>query len=184
MNVPRLETSRLMLRPPRRADFAAVAALWGDAEVTRFILPAPLSQEEAWARFLRAFGHWTLLGYGFWSVEEKATGRLIGETGFLDAHRDMRPPLEGLPEVGWALARAAWGQGYATEAARQVIAFGFEALDLNRIYAGYFVRNPASRRVQEKAGMRFEGIHRQNCLKSGVYEDTGLCAIIRTDWDC
>jgi RimJ/RimL family protein N-acetyltransferase len=154
MNVPRLETPRLILRAPRREDFAAVAALWGDAEVTRFILPAPLSQEEAWARFLRAFGHWTLLGYGFWSVEEKASGRLIGETGFLDAHRDMRPALEGLPEVGWALARIAWGQGYATEAVSAVLAWGDAQLRAARTACIMLPDNHASRNVARKLGFQ------------------------------
>ena len=154
MRVPHLETPRLILRAPRREDFAAIAALWGDAEVTRFILPAPLSQEEAWARFLRAFGHWTLCGYGFWSVEEKASGRLIGETGYLDAHRDMQPALDGLPEVGWVLARASWGQGYATEAVGAVLAWGDAQLPAPRTACIISPDNHASLNVARKLGFQ------------------------------
>jgi len=154
VKVPRLETRRLILRAPRREDFTAVAALWADAEVTRFIHPAPLSQEEAWARFLRAFGHWELCGYGFWAVEEKASGRLIGETGFLDAHRDIRPALNGLPEVGWILARAAWGQGYATEAVGAVLAWGDAQLQVARTACIISADNRASLNVARKLGFK------------------------------
>lgn len=154
MNVPQLETRRLILRAPLAADFAAIATLWGDAEVTRFIYPVPLSQEEAWARFLRAFGHWTLLGYGFWAVVEKASGRLLGETGFLDAHRDVRPPLEGVPEVGWILARSAWGQGYATEAVRAVLAWGDTQFGMPRTACIISPDNLASFNVARKVGFQ------------------------------
>lgn len=154
LNVPFLETRRLILRAPRRADFAAVAALWGDAEVTRFIVPAPLSREEAWGRFVRAFGHWTLCGYGFWAVEEKASGRHIGEAGFLDAQRDIRPPLDELPEVGWVLARAAWGQGYATEAVGAVLVWGDTQLQVPRTACIISPDNHASLNVARKLGFQ------------------------------
>jgi RimJ/RimL family protein N-acetyltransferase len=154
LNVPFLETRRLILRAPRREDFAAIASMWGDAEVTRFIVPVPLSREEAWARFVRTFGHWTLCGYGFWAVEEKASGRLIGETGFLDAHRDIQPALDDLPEVGWVLARAAWGQGYATEAVGAVLAWGDIELQVPRTACIISPDNRASLNVARKLGFQ------------------------------
>jgi RimJ/RimL family protein N-acetyltransferase len=154
LQVPFLETRRLILRAPRREDFAAIAALWSDAEVTRFIVPSPLSREEAWARFVRTYGHWTLCDYGFWTVEEKASGRLIGETGFLDAHRDIRPALDDLPEVGWVLARAAWGQGYATEAVGAVLAWGDTQLQVPRTACIIAPDNHASLNVARKLGFQ------------------------------
>ena len=75
------------------------------------------------------------------------------------------------------------GLGYMSEAARRVIQFGFEELGLNRIYAGYFTRNPTSRRVMEKAGMTYEGTYRQNVLKWGEFVDVGACAILRSEYD-
>jgi len=154
VDAPRLETERLILRGPSRDDFAAVAAIWGDEQVTRFVLRAPLSGEEAWTRFLRGIGHWMLCGYGLWYLEEKATGRLVGEVGFLDAHRDMQPSLEGTPEVGWVLARAAWGKGYATEALKALLSWGDEQLSAARFACIITPENHASLRVASKGGFR------------------------------
>ena len=124
LNIPLVETERLILRGPRPDDFPSYAAMWGDPEVTRFINGPGLSEEEAWAKFMRAFGHWALVGYGFWTVEEKGSGARLGELGFLDVHRDIAPSLNGIPEVGWALCRAAQGKGYATEAVKGALAWG------------------------------------------------------------
>ena len=143
-----------MLRGPTRDDFAAVAAIWGDEQVTRFVLRAPLSEEEAWTRFLRGIGHWMLCGYGLWYLEEKATGSLIGEVGFLDARRDIVPSLAGTPEVGWVLARAAWGKGYATEALKALLSWGDERLSAARFACIITPDNHASLRVAAKGGFR------------------------------
>jgi RimJ/RimL family protein N-acetyltransferase len=154
VQAPSLETERLILRGPAREDFAAVAAIWADEQVTRFVLRAPLSGEEAWMRFLRGIGHWLLCGYGLWYLEEKSTGTLIGEVGFLDAHRDMLPSLEGTPEVGWVLARSAWGKGYASEALRSLLSWGDERLSASRFACMITPDNHASLRVAAKAGFR------------------------------
>ncbi len=73
---------------------------------------------------MRTFGHWALMGYGFWSVHEKAGGARVGETGFLGVKRIIAPSLDGTPEVGWGFARPAQGKGYATEAVRAVPRLG------------------------------------------------------------
>jgi RimJ/RimL family protein N-acetyltransferase len=125
-SVPILETSRTILRPHRLADFDAYAAMWADPVVTRFISGRPRTREESWFRFLRHPGSWWLLGYGFWAIEEKATGRFIGEAGFHDLKRDMVPSIEGIPEAGWALISTAHGQGLATEIVGRVVAWGDE----------------------------------------------------------
>ena len=84
-------------------------------------------------------------------------------------------------EMGYWLGVPFWGQGFMTEAARRIIAFGFDNLNLNRIFATYLTRNPASGRVMAKAGMRFEGAARQAARKWDVYEDVGQYGIIRAD---
>ena len=99
-SVPVIETQRLRLRGHRLDDFEACAVLWGDPIVTRFIGGKPSTREESWARLLRNVGHWSLLGFGYWVVEDRATGQFAGEIGFSDFRRDITPSLEGIPESG------------------------------------------------------------------------------------
>jgi RimJ/RimL family protein N-acetyltransferase len=124
---PTLETPRLLLRGHRPSDYDDGLALWSDPEVVRFIGGRPASPEEAWARLLRYAGHWALLGYGFWAVIEKSTGRFIGEAGVGDFRRSLDTPvqelIDGAPEAGWAFAVQAHGKGYATEAVRASLAW-------------------------------------------------------------
>ncbi|MBI3438502.1 MAG: GNAT family N-acetyltransferase [Proteobacteria bacterium] len=113
--IPVLETERLRLRGHTVADFDPVAAMWADPDVTRHIGGKPSTREESWARMMRYPGHWALMGYGFWLIEEKASGRLVGEAGFADFKREIEPRFEN-PEHGWALAAWAHGKGFASEA--------------------------------------------------------------------
>lgn len=101
--VPTLETERLVLRAHRVEDFPGVAALWSDPAVVRFISGVPQTLEESWSRLLRYAGHWRLLGFGYWAVEEKATGNFLGEVGFADMKRAIEPPLGPLPKPGGSL---------------------------------------------------------------------------------
>lgn len=121
---PLLETDRLILRGHTPDDFNDGLSLWSDPEVTRFIGGRPATGEEVWARTLRYIGHWQALGYGFWAIFEKASGRFVGEAGFADFHRDIVPSLAGMPEMGWALMPWAHGRGYATEAIAAALAWG------------------------------------------------------------
>src|SRR5262245_46857030 len=116
LEIPVIETERLLLRDHRISDFDAYVAMWSDPTVTRFIGRRPRSRDETWIRFLRHAGMWHHLGFGFWAIEEKASGRLIGEGGFHELKRDMQPSLEGTLETGWSLLPEAHGKGYATEA--------------------------------------------------------------------
>jgi RimJ/RimL family protein N-acetyltransferase len=120
-DTPTLETSRLRLRGYRREDADAYSELWADPEVVRFLGGAPLSREAAWTRFIRQFGMWQLLGFGFFAVEHLATGAFVGEVGFQDLRRTVTPSLEGTMEIGWMLAPAFHGQGLAEEATRAVL---------------------------------------------------------------
>jgi len=115
---PVLETARLRLRAHRRDDLSDCAAMWGDERVARFIGGKPATVEEAWSKILRYAGLWSLLGFGYWAVEEKGSGRFVGEVGFADFRRDITPSLGDEPEAGWVLAPWAHGVGFATEAVR------------------------------------------------------------------
>jgi RimJ/RimL family protein N-acetyltransferase len=151
---PALETARLKLRGHGLADFAASAAMWADPVVTRHIGGKPLTEEECWSRLLRYIGHWALLGFGYWAVEEKTTGSFIGEVGFADHKRDIEPPLKDTPEIGWVIATQFHGQGYATEAVRAAIAWGDAHFGAAPTACIIDPENLASIRVAEKCGYR------------------------------
>jgi RimJ/RimL family protein N-acetyltransferase len=147
-----LETERLKLRGHRLEDFTHSAAMWADPLVTRYIGGKPLTEEEAWRRMLGYIGHWSLLGFGYWVAEEKATGNFVGEIGFADYKRVLEPSLKGIPEIGWVLASHAHGKGYATEAVRAAVAWGDVQFRLARTACIIAPENLASIRVAVKCG--------------------------------
>jgi RimJ/RimL family protein N-acetyltransferase len=153
MKAPEIETERLRLRAHTLADFDALAAMWADPVVVRHISGKPSTREESWARLLRYPGMWALIGYGFWAIEEKATGRFVGEGGFADFKREIDPSIEA-PEQGWALAPAAHGRGYATEAVAAMIGWGEQHFGRRDFACIISPGNAASIRVAEKAGYR------------------------------
>lgn len=151
MNGPTLLTERLRLRALRNEDFEAYAAMHADAEVMRFITGAPMSREDAWRHFAMLIGHWTLRGFGMWAVEELATGAFVGRIGF---HQP-----EGWPdfELGWALAREFQGRGYATEAARSALAYGFLHMGREHVISMIHRENTRSMAVAYRLGEVPEG---------------------------
>jgi RimJ/RimL family protein N-acetyltransferase len=153
-SAPLLTSERLRLRGHSREDFARCAELWADPQVTRFIGGRPFTREESWARLLRYAGHWILNGYGFWVIEEKATGRYIGEVGFADHQRDITPSLDGMPEIGWMLAPEVHGRGYATEAVRTALFWGDAHLRARHTSCLIHPENVPSLRIAEKCGYR------------------------------
>ena len=116
MSHDELETERLKLRMWRESDLDDYAAMSADPSSCDTWGPARCSHAaEAWRSMAFFMGHWQMRGYGHWAVEEKASGRMIGRIGFLNP--------EGWPgfEIGWTLARQAWGKGYATEGGRRAL---------------------------------------------------------------
>jgi RimJ/RimL family protein N-acetyltransferase len=124
MTAPRLETDRLILRGRTMADFPAYAAIWAAPETQRFTTRASVSTEEAWTKFARIEGFWSLTGCGWWLVVEKATDAVIGEVGVADFKREIVPSLDGMPEYGWMLAPSAHGKGFAKEAVGAALRWG------------------------------------------------------------
>jgi RimJ/RimL family protein N-acetyltransferase len=150
--IPQLDTDRLILRAFREDDFDAYAEICADPEVMRYLGDGkPLSRVEAWRQMAFIVGHWQLRGFGLWAIEEKASGRLIGRAGLLQP--------EGWPgfEVGWTLGRAWWGNGYATEAAREALRYAFQELDRDHVISLIRPDNQPSIRVAERLGERLEG---------------------------
>ena len=150
---PVIETERVRLRGHELGDFDAVAAMWADAGVVRFIGGKPSAREDSWRRFLQYPGHWRLLGYGFWAIEEKASGRYIGEGGFADFKRELDPPFDA-PEHGWALAPSAHGKGYAAEATGAMIAWAERHFGRRDFVCMIAPENAPSLRLAAKLGYR------------------------------
>ncbi len=156
--VPVLETTRLLLRGYKLTDFTDYVSMWAAPQVYRYLSPRPMLEEEVWATLLRSVGHWALMGYGFWAVEEKATGRFIGAVGFADPKRDIKPASNGAPEIGWVLAAHAHGQGYATEAVEAALAWADMHFGPVRTVCIIHPKNEASLRVAHKFG--YQEYHR------------------------
>ena len=147
-----LETERLRLRMFRDDDLDAYARIVADPEVMRYLGDGQtLDRVGAWRQMAMILGHWTLRGYGLWAVEERATGALIGRIGCYNP--------EGWPgfEVGWVLARAYWGKGYATEGARRALEYAFRELGRDHVISLIYPANAASTRVAERIGEKLEG---------------------------
>ncbi|MGN6107033.1 MAG: GNAT family N-acetyltransferase [Kofleriaceae bacterium] len=152
---PDLDTARLTLRAHRREDLDECAAMWADPAVTRYINGGiPVARSDVWARLLRYVGHWSIMGYGFWAVREKESGKFVGEVGFADFQREIGQGLDGLPEIGWALATWAHGRGFASELVRTVVAWGDQHLKAVRSICMIAPGNLASIRVAQKCGYR------------------------------
>ncbi len=152
MSCPEILTSRLRLRPHHRDDLSEAFRLWTDPVVIEHTLGRPSSRQEVWSRLLRYAGHWALMGFGYWVVEVRASGKFVGEIGFADFKREMSPSIEGVPELGWALLPEFHGQGFATEAVGAAILWGIDKLESKTIVCIIDPQNKASFRVAEKCG--------------------------------
>lgn len=146
-----VETERLTLRPYELSDAEEMHAVFGDAKAMKYIgdgKPEP-DVEATRKRLQRYIDHQAQYGHSLWVAIEKATGRPIGDCGLFH--------LEGTPtiEVGYRLMPSAWGKGFATEAARACVAWGFDHLDVDQIVGVTLPDNFASQHVLEKIGLTY-----------------------------
>jgi RimJ/RimL family protein N-acetyltransferase len=153
---PRIETERLVLRRwDVEADLDAYAAICADPEVMRFIGDGSTRSREFCAEQLLTFEQvWQERSLGLFAVELREGGPLIGFIGF--AVPDFLPEIMPAIEIGWRLAREAWGSGYATEGARAALAFGFDRAELDRVVSVHAVGNEASGNIMRKIGMHLD----------------------------
>ncbi len=142
---PTLETQRLILRPTALEDFEAYAAFMADEEVTRY-LGGVQPRSTAWRGMMQVAGSWAIQGYAMFSVIEKASGRWVGRLG------PWQPEGWPGPEVGWGLAREAWGKGYAMEGAIASIDWAFDHLGWTEVIHSIEAANLASRKVAQRLG--------------------------------
>jgi RimJ/RimL family protein N-acetyltransferase len=148
---PEHETSRLRLRMLRESDFPTYETWCANMDIMRYLGGKTMNRFEAWRHLAYLVGHWAFRGYGYYAVEEKATGRLVGRVGYTNG--------EGWPgfELGWTIVPEFQGRGYATEAAQFLLAYAFEALDQPHVMSLIHPDNTPSRRVAERLGETIEG---------------------------
>jgi ribosomal-protein-alanine N-acetyltransferase len=176
---PVLETERLIIRPFTIADAGDVKRLAGEREIADTTLNIPHPYEdgmaEGWiATHKPRFEAGSLCNF---AITLKDSGELVGAIGLVITRRFDHA------ELGYWIGRPYWGKGFCTEAARAVIDYGFTHLNLNRIHASHFARNPASGRVMLNLGMVQEGVLRGHVKKWDRYEDLVLFGILKTDWE-
>ncbi|HVF78599.1 MAG TPA: GNAT family N-acetyltransferase [Solirubrobacteraceae bacterium] len=148
-----LKTERLLLRRWRETDRAPFAALNADPEVMRWF-PAPLSRQASDELAAAADAHIAREGWGLWALEERTTGRFLGFTGL--ARPSFDAPFMPAVEIGWRLARTAWGRGLASEAAHAAASFAFHELGVDEIVSFTVAGNARSRAVMRRIGMRHD----------------------------
>jgi len=149
----RLETERLILRPWRDQDLGPFAAMSADPEVMRW-LGGVLTREAAAAYMARSESSFSTRGMGRFAIERRDDGAFIGSCGLMPGRPSM--PIAPYTDIGWRLARSAWGGGYATEAAAAVLRDGFGRLRLDEIAAVTAAINLHSRAVMERLGMTWD----------------------------
>lgn len=150
---PEIRTERLVLRAWCDADLGPFAELNADRRVAEH-LPAPLTRAESDAMAGRIRDHFARHGYGLWAVEAPGVAPFLGFTGL--SIPTFEAPFMPAVEVGWRLAPAFWGRGYATEAAHAALAYGFDTLRLAEIVSFTVPGNLRSRRVMERLHLRHD----------------------------
>jgi RimJ/RimL family protein N-acetyltransferase len=179
-----LETERLVLRRFSEDDVDNLVELDSDPDVMRFInggRPTPRQEIESdvLPRFLDYYGRF--VGYGYWAAVERSTGRFVGWFHFRPAEAAHADEVE----LGYRLRKSAWGQGYATEGSRALIDKGFAEFGVQRVVAFTMIVNVASRRVMEKAGLRFVRTFHQPWPDYIEGEEQGDVeyALLRSQWE-
>ncbi len=162
--IPTLETERLVLRAPIQGDFPVYRAFYADAEASAFY-SGPLSESGAWRKLAADLGHWMLRGHGMWSVVERESGDMIGGCGLVAP--------QGWPrsELTWWIVPAGRRKGYAVEASRAAIRFGYDDLGWARVETHMDDENQAARALARKLGGRIiERLEFPDGLSRDIFE--------------
>ena len=175
---PTLHTARLRLRPFGDADASALFALHSSAHVLRYWDAPPWSERARAERFISACQQMAEEGTGTrLAVDRGSDGTFIGWCSLTRWNADYRSAA-----MGYCFDDAVWGHGYATEAARALLQWAFDTLDLNRVQAETDTRNAASARVLEKLGFVWDGTLREDCVVNGEVSDSWVYGLIRREW--
>lgn len=176
---PTLSTERLHLRQLRHADAAGIMAIFGDPAVLRYLNDAPTDTLEKATALIDWFETSFHRQEGInWAITLRGDDRLIGTCGAYAWHRSDRHV-----DIGYHIAPAYWGKGYATEAARAMIGWCFEALDVHRIQADCTEGHIASERVMLKCGFTLEGVWRESCWEHGRFVNIKQFGLLRREFN-
>lgn len=168
----------IIMRPVEEADIPTIAKLANNAKIANnTFVPHPYSKDNAAEFVNNVRDSWENGTACVFAICDKDTNQFMGAMGIHPEEAHNRA------EVGYWLGEPHWGKGYATQALRLIVQFGFEQLGLNRIQAGHFTHNPASGRVMEKVGMQYEGTLRQALRHPKGYRDECRYAILREDYN-
>ncbi len=176
---PTLRTARLLLRPFTAADTDAIFALQSNPRVLRYWDTPPWQERAQAERFIARCQQMAQAGSGArLAIDRSADGLFIGWCVLMNWDPTYRSAM-----LGYCLAEAAWGQGFATEAAGALLQWAFNTLDLNRVQSEADTRNAASGRVLEKLGFLREGTLRENCIVNGEISDSWIYGLLRREWE-
>jgi len=179
VDLPEIQTERLLLRKVTPGDAEDMLAYISDPEVARHTTWEPYDSIEQVRDHLRSvISNYERGEPANWGVTLRESGRLIGMCGFMAGSWE---PEYARASLGYAIAREYWDRGLTTEAVRAAIAFGFNHLSLNRIEARCIAENTASERVMQKAGLSYEGTLRDYVFRKGAYRDYKVYSILRRE---
>jgi RimJ/RimL family protein N-acetyltransferase len=174
-----LKTERFILKPISLDDAHEIYQNVKDIDIARWMinLPHPYPEDGA-IKYIEQATELTKKGLSYeLPIRMKSTEELVGVMAILTVDRKNRNA-----ELGYWIAKKYWSSGFATEAGLRALEFGFEVLNLERIYAKYYPENIASSRVMEKMGMKFEGTMRHEIFKNDKYYDMSYYGILRDEW--
>jgi ribosomal-protein-alanine N-acetyltransferase len=173
-----ITTERLLLRPYTLDDAPELQRLIGEWDVAKTLMSVPHPYPDGAAEeFINRQHERAEKGEFQFAITHRKDGYLIGGIGFHQVDREAERA-----EIGYWIAKPYWNNGYGTEAARAVVKFGFEVMKLNRIHAAHFSNNPASGRIMQKIGMKYEGCRRQHVRKWGELLDWECYGILRNEY--
>lgn len=177
--IENLETERLILRPFQLSDAPTVYALASNKKIydTTLNIPHPYTEDMARAWISAHLEDVTERLLYHWAIVRKEDAALLGCISI-----GIRPGLQ-MGELGYWLGEPYWSKGYGTEAAKAVMAYGFDTIGLNRVYGRHFVNNPASGAIMKKCGMQIEGVLRNDSVKDGRFIDIAYLGILRSEYN-
>ncbi|RNA69811.1 GNAT family N-acetyltransferase [Alteribacter keqinensis] len=176
--LPQLETKRVLLRKIRLEDLEEMHRYGSDDQVSRYVTwetHQSLADTKGFLDFV--LSQYEKKQVAPWGIELKTTGEFIGTIDFV-----WWKPEHKTAEIGYVISQNHWGKGYTTEAAKELLKFGFEKMDLVRIQARCFAANTGSERVMEKTGMTYEGLIRKGMYVKGKHQDLKMYSVLQEEY--